>query len=73
MENKFYIQCRMQKNNISIIEWIEEKYAVIGNTLTVKLNDKWESDYRVISFGGKIDAETLLAVIHMNFAEVKED
>lgn len=72
MENKNYIQSQLQKDGISRIEWVEERYAVKGNILDIKENNNWQSGWEIKTLGGKVDSETLLKVIHMSHIEIRK-
>ena len=71
MEQKNYIQCQLQKDNVQHVCWIEEQFAIKGKILEVNENNNWQSGWEVTSIGAKVDAEFLVRVLHMPYKVVK--
>ncbi len=54
----YHIQCMLQKNNISTVAWIEEKYAILNKEVAMeKDNDVWEEGWIVTGVGAKMESK----------------
>lgn len=53
-----YIQCTLQKQNITTVSWIPANFVKSGKILDIKLNDgNWSSGWKIIHFGGHYEGE----------------
>ena len=48
MKDYYMRQCQLQRNNVYLVSWIPDKYAIKGNVIGLK---KLEETYEVIQVG----------------------
>ena len=58
-----FVQCNLQKGNVTEVSWIPERYAVIGKFLKIKNNKgEWEDGWQVTAtFGKRLETEVIAA------------
>jgi hypothetical protein len=49
----FYRQCRLQRGNSETVSWIPSEFAKIGWVLSLKNNEDWTHDWKVLSAGSE--------------------
>ena len=55
-----HVQCVLTKENKTTVSWIPEKFAVVGKTIKLKDDNKWEDGWIVQSTGYKLDSSYVI-------------
>jgi hypothetical protein len=67
---EFYRQCTLQKDNLTTVSWIPEKFAKTTKILNLKNEkDEWDDGWRVVSVGENRLPEDVVIKQERNFKE----
>lgn len=60
MIDNFHVQCYMVRDNEHYTAWIPEKFAVFGNMIDIKIDDKWEKGWMVVEGYTKLPSDKVI-------------
>jgi hypothetical protein len=52
-------QCKLQNNRVVTVAWIPEKFAKKGNTIKLKIKDKWYDGWEVLNVYNRMSSKVI--------------